>query len=214
MILLLENKTIRQNNIDFTNYNNIETILGDDKCNPILDIFLRDNSIFSEYDMIIIHENIYYQDKREELFKNLEKYCEDKKLVKFSGNNSQSYLNENILTLSAKKLYENIEIYLTEDKAEQSNILMLAYGKNWDLNPLLNILQELNLFIENFDEGGEIDFDDFEDDFDLLQLKRILKEEEYQLLYKNLDFEDEVSIEEMRILSYNFKTLIQVKSND
>ncbi|MDQ7046339.1 MAG: hypothetical protein Q9M39_01435 [Sulfurovum sp.] len=89
----------------------------------------------------------------------------------------------------------------------------MAYGKNWDLNPLLNTLEELNIFIENFDEDEEINFDEFEDDFDLLTFKKILKDEEYQSLYKNLDFADEVSIDEMRILSDNFKTLIQTKAS-
>lgn len=217
MILLIENKRDRiggfeERSIDFDKYPNIEVILYDDKCNNILDEFLEDNNKFNEYDTIIIHETIYYKDKVETLFKVLEQYVKSKNktLVKFSGHNTQSSFMNNILTITPSKLYQYLEIFLNEDN---SNILMLAYGKYWDLNPLLNILEKLNLFIENFNEDEEIDFDEFEDDFDLLELKTILKDEEYQLLYTNLEFNDEVSLEEMKILSHNFENLIKEKIN-
>lgn len=215
MILLLENRRdriggIEQSGIEFSKYPHVEVILYD-KCNDILDDFLEDNNQFNKYDTIIIHESIYYDNKRDELFKVLNNFCIDKKLIIFSGNHSQSSLSNNTLTLTPKKLYENLEIFLKEDNP---NILMLSYGKNWDLNPLLNTVEKLNIFIENFDEDEEIDFDEFEDDFDLLTLKKILKEEEYQSLFKNLDFGDEVSIGEVKILADNFKMLIEEKAND
>jgi len=220
MILLLENKRdriggIEERGIDFSKYNkNLEVILYNEKCNDMLDKFLKDNNQFDKYDTIIIHESIYHDNKRDELFKVLKKFCIDKKLIIFSGNHSQSSLSNNTLTLTPKKLYENLETFLKEYDNDNSNILMLSYGKDWDLNPLLNTLEELNIFIENFDEDEESDFDEFEDDLDLLALKKIFKDEEYQSLYKNLDFEDEVSLEEMKILACNIKTLIKEKAND
>jgi len=209
-IILLENQTIRQQGIQI----NCEKILGNENCNEKLENFMKNNSIFDEYDVIIIHENIYLESERKKLFNELESYCNEKYLVKFSGNNSQSSINNKILSLSAKTLYENIEEYLNENKSGQANILMLAYGKYWDLNKLLNILQSLNLFIEEFDEEFEIDFDEFEDDFDLLELKKILSKEDYKSLFINLnDFEDDINLEQINILASNFEQLIQEKSN-
>lgn len=213
MILLLENKRdriggIERSGIQFTEYS--EVILYDEKCNNILDNFLENNNQFDKYDTIIIHESIYYEEKRESLFSQLEKYArkENKTLVKFSGSNSQSSFSKNILTLSAEKLYQNLETFLKENN---SNILILAYGRDWDLNPLLNTLEVLNIFIEDFEKDNEIDFDEFEDDFDLLELKHIFKEQEYQALFKNLDFKNEVSREEMIILASNLQMIIREK---
>ena len=209
-IILLENQTTRQQGIQI----NCEKILGNENCNEKLENFMKNNSIFDEYDVIIIHENIYLESERKKLFNELESYCNEKYLVKFSGNNSQSSINNKILSLSAKTLYENIEEYLKENKSGQANILMLAYGKYWDLNKLLNILQSLNLFIEEFDEENEIDFDEFEDDFDLLELKKILSKEDYKSLFINIsDFEDDINLEQINILASNFEQLIQEKSN-
>lgn len=218
MILLLENRRdriggIKDSGIEFEKYKNIEVVLSDKNCNTILDNFLENLHQLDKYHTIIIHESIYHEEKREILFKALEQYIKNnnKILVKFSGHYSNSSFSNNILKVTPIKLYQNLETFLKE---YNPNILILAYGENWDLNPLLNALEELNVFIENFDEDEEIDFDEFEDDFDLLALKKILKEEEYQSLYKNLDFGDEVSIEEMKTLACNIKTLIKEKANE
>jgi len=217
-IILLENITKRQQStkINFENLNHLENILGEENCNNKLDKFMNDNSIFNNYDVIIIHESIYFESERKSLFQILEKYCINNRiLVKFSGNNSQSSLNQNILTLSSEKFYGNIEIYLSENEKNKANILMLAYGKNWKLNPLLNTLQSLNIFIENFNGEEEIDFDEFEDDFELLKLKIILNKEEYQKLFKNIEeLDDEISIEQIKTITYNLQKLIKSKSNE
>jgi len=98
MILLLENKRdriggIEERGIDFSKYPHIKVILYDDKCDKILDEFLDDNSKFDKYDTIIIHESIYDDNRRDELFKVLKEFCLDKKLIIFSGNHSQSSLS-------------------------------------------------------------------------------------------------------------------------
>jgi len=217
MILLLENRRdrvggIEEININFDKYKNIEVILYDDNCNHILDKFLENNNQFSKYDTIIIHESIYDDNRRDELFKVLKEFCLDKKLIIFSGYHPQASLSNNTLTLTPKKLYENLDTFLKEYKNDNSNILMLSYGKDWDLNPLCNYLEKLNIFIETLDKNNKYRSAKFKKDFGLFELQKILKEEEYQSLYKNLDFGYEVSIEEMKILSYNFKTLIQEKA--
>jgi len=217
MILLLENNSIRANKreINFENYNEVmKSVFSDAKCNSLLDNFLEDNYIFDEYKTIIIHENIYREEQRKELFKALESYAKNKNLVKFSGNNTQASLSDRTFQLSAEKFYENLEDFLEESQKNESNILMLAYGKDWDLNKLLNTLQLLNLFIEDYDEDEEIDFDEFEDDFDFLELKKILTDSDYKKLFKNLDdFEDDIDLEQIKVLAHNFKILIQEKSS-
>lgn len=119
------------------------------------------------------------------------------------------------MTLSAKKLYKNIEIYLSENEKNQSNILMLAYGKYWNLNPLLNTLEALNIFIENYSQDSLLDFDDFEDDFNLLELKKILKDLEYSLLYDGVnDYKDSINITQVKHLTTNLQNIIQSKANE
>lgn len=211
--------TIRQKNknIDFSKYKYLKPILGENECNHILQQFETKDNIFDAYDVIIIHESIYHKDKRVELFKSLETYCikKSKILVKFSGNNSQSFSYQSLMTLSAKKLYENIEIYLSENEKNQSNILMLAYGKYWNLNPLLNTLEVLNIFIENYSQDSLLDFDDFEDDFNLLELKKILKDLEYSLLYDGVnDYKDSINITQVKHLTTNLQNIIQSKANE
>jgi hypothetical protein len=219
MILFLENKTIRANNskINFKNYSDIlEVIFSNAKCNELLTKFLKNHNIFDNYNTIIIHEGIYIEEERKKLFKELKDYCKNKILVKFSGthSDSESLFTDKSLQISAKTIYKNLEFFLQEYKNSNSNILMLAYGKDWSLNKLLNNLQELNLFIENYDEYDEIDYDEFEDDFDLLELKKILSDKEYKFLFENLDnFEDEINLEQIKILAFNFKSLIQKKLN-
>jgi len=217
MILLIENKRDRiggfeERDIDFDKYPNIQVILYDDKCNNILDEFLEDNNKFNEYDTIIIHETIYYKDKVETLFKVLEQYIKSKNktLVKFSGQNTQSSFMNNILTIKPSKLYQYLEIFLNEDN---SNILMLAYGKNWDLNPLCNYLEKLNIFIETFEIRNTMRSAKFKKVYGLFELEKILEENEYKSLLKNLDFGYKVSLEEMKILSHNFENLIKEKIN-
>ncbi len=216
MILLLENKTIRatESKIDFSSYNDImEIVSTDEECDDLLDSFLCDPTVFNKYQIIMIHESIYREEWRKELFKKLENYCEDKSLVKFSGSNTSALVTNESLQLSDKNFYTNLEFFLQMYRDNKSNILMLAYGRYWDLNPLLNYLEKLNLFIENIDTEKEIRSSKFKQDFGLFSLKRILKDEEYQLLLENIDFKDQkVSMDAMIILASNFKKLIQEKS--
>ena len=217
MILLLENKTTRvdESDINFSYYDDIDimkALLTDEKCNNFLDDFLDDHTVFDKYDTIIIHESIYREEKRKEFFEELESYCKGKNLVKFSGNNTQALLTSISLDLSDKDLYTNLVDFLEEYRNNNHNILMLAYGKHWDLNKLLNVLQKLNLFIENY-EDEKLDFDEFEDDFDLLEFKNLLNNNEYNVLFRNLDnFENEISLEQIKVLASNFKKLIMEKS--
>jgi len=220
MILLLENKRERAYNskIDFQDYENdntLKTVFSDNPCDDLLDNFLEDQTIFDKYKTIIIHESIYKEEARKELFNKLEKYCKDenKSLIEFSGNNSQALVTNVSLKLSVKSLYENLETFLKMYREDMADILMLAYGIYWDLNPLLHYLEKLNIFIEDRNTKEKTRLSKFKKDYGLFSLKKILKEEEYQLLLKDLSFKgQEVNKEEMIILASNFQTLIQEKT--
>jgi hypothetical protein len=215
MILLLENKEIRQkNNTAAFNDKIIHNILGDEKCNKILSNFLQNESELDAYDTIIIHESIYSEDKRDELFKKLENFCKqtNKKIIKFSGNNTQAYLKDNLLEISSKSLYENLMVFVEEYAKNHANILMLAYGKNWYLNILLNILEKVNLLIEDSKED-DFDFDEFEDDFDLLKIQKILGDTKYQQLFADIDIDYEISLEQIKLFRNNLKSLIQEETD-
>jgi len=212
MILLLENKQLRQKKFEIKNISKIDNILGDEKCNEIISNFLKDNSIFNKYDTIIIHESIYFEEKRAILFETLKKYSKSKNLVIFSGSRDTSSLNKNILEISAKTMYVNLEDFINEYNNNHKELLILAYGKLWKFNFLLNILEKLNIFIdENFENDIELDFDEFEDDFDLFKIKEHISQEDYENIFSNIDdYEDEITLEQIIKLRDNLKKLIKV----
>ncbi len=224
-IIFFENKVARKDNysIDFAKYEKLETVFGDEKCNKVLDDFLEDNSMFDQYDTILIHATIYYENKRPELFRTLKEYCKNKiSLVMFSGGGDIGSLNNNILEVTAKSFYENIEIFLEKYQNDASNLLMLAYGENWDLNMLLNILEKLNILIEdNNDEKDDfVDFvefdsiDDFKVNFDFTKIKKVLNIDEYKSIFNDVDIYDyEINISQIKTIRDNLENLIQDKAN-
>ncbi len=208
-ILLLENKRERQKNyhIDFRNLKEIDNVLGDDECNGILKNFLDDNSIFDKYETIIIHKGIYFENARDKLFQDLKNYSKKKNLVIFSGENSQVSLRNNVLEVSAISIYKNIEEYVSEYSKNLANILILGYGKKWEANILLNILEKINIFIEENQDDEEFDFDEFEDEVDLLELKKL------NIVYATIvPYKNEIRNQEITILRDRLYTMIEEKS--
>jgi len=206
MILLLENKMNRLH--DSINNNpkaNIEILKGDSDCNAHLDNFLNNNNLYDTYTTIIIHESIYAEEKRENLFSKLESYCKatEKKLVIFSGNNAQASLCDDILRLSPQILYKYLKFYIKEEE-----LLVLAYGENASLNILLNTLELINLYVQK-DEDNTL-FDDFEDDVNLLKLKDILDTNEYNQFFHSMEgYEEHIDKNQISILANNLKKFIQ-----
>ncbi len=214
MILLLENKQSRQKNIEssLNNYSDcLSNILGDEACNHLLDDFLQDKSTFDKYDTIIIHESIYHDEERDQLFTEIKSYLQNKDLIKFSGNNIQVSLQEkNILQISPATLYENIEVFLDEYRKESSNILMLAYGRNWEMNILLNILEKLNIFIENNSKALNISI--FRRKSGLSTLNE-LNPDFYKILFEDINTK-KIDILEMEKIRNKFKQYIQESVNE
>jgi hypothetical protein len=216
-ILLLEDKidrdSLKQSNVDFDNFSFLETKFGD-KANDQLNKFIANNDDFNSYDTIIIHGSI--QCIEENIVSLLRTYCSknNKSLVIFSGGSDISSFQNNILEITAKSFYENIEVFLNH-YSNTSHVLMLAYGEIWALNILLNLLEKLNIFVENNEDNHVEDFDDFEDDFDLLKIKKLLNNIEYENLFRNIDKEiEEISISQIKIMSDNLKKLIEAKANE
>ncbi len=212
-ILLLENKDNRQDILTFNlkQYPFLNNVLGDNNCNSLLDNFLENQSIFAEYDIIIIHESIYYDAKREKLFAILNSFCSEKKVIKFSGNNTQFSLeNEFSLQLSSTSLYENLEIFLEAYKVDDSNILMLALGKNWYLNVLLNSLEKLNIFIENNNKPKQKSI--FSSKAGLTKIKAV-SPESYALIFSGID-SNTITTDQMNKVTDRLKKLIQDKANE
>jgi hypothetical protein len=218
-IIFFENKIDRKKNynIDFEKYSNLVSVFGNEKCNQELDRFLQDNNIIDQYDTILIHATIYYEDKRSELFKVLKEYCRNKiNLVIFSGGGDIGSLNNNILEVTARSFYENIEIFLERHQDTPNNLFMLAYGEYWDLNILLNTLEKINILIEDNDNNEFIeDYDEFEDDFNFLKIKKVLDIKEYKIIFTNIDInDDEIDINQIKTIRNNLISLINEKTNE
>jgi len=159
-ILLIEDRPQRQN--DFLKLSNIDLAKYEDFLDNKTDIDIDFDLSF--YDVIIAHQSIFINERKEILGK-IKKYCieNNKPLVLFSGNNEISYThNEHEeLVLNSKDIYSaNLILFLEEFQKQSLNIRILAFGNKWKLNILLNVLEEINIFIEkNTDE--DIDYDDF-----------------------------------------------------
>lgn len=111
------------------------------------------------YSTIICHRSAF-GDSDSNVLDNFKDHCKktQAQLVFFSGGISStfySYKDYEFLLLNSKSFYShNLQIYL-DDVLEKgnSNLRLLAYGKNWKINLLLNTLAKVNLFIsENIDK--------------------------------------------------------------
>ena len=170
----------------------LEVVFGKNACNNLLDKFMKNSEVFNNYTTIIIHASIYQPDKREELFDKLKEY-DDTNIVIFSGESAISLIG-NVLILPANILYgENLEIFLKESKP---HLLMLGFGKNWKPSILLNVLEKLNLFIEK-NHLPNVDFDVFEGDVELLEIKEVMNDEAYLQFINKTAYEDRISQEQI-----------------
>lgn len=146
-ILLIEDRTERQKkfteetDFDFDNYTEIldnKTILNKES--------------LEGYSTIITHRSAFGKDNKNTL-DFLKDYCADSKvnLVFFSGGITATYYTQStfeFLLLNSKSFYgSNLKLFLEEAKNSEPNLLLLAYGENWQVNIMLNTLSKINLFI-------------------------------------------------------------------
>lgn len=215
-VLLLEDKierdSLQQANINFDKFENFKAVLGKNDC----DAFLNDFEHLDIFEVIIVHASIGCSDKNS-VIQEIKKYCSDKNkiLVTFSGGGDIGSFINNTLEITAKSLYTNLHIFLSHYPDPSSHILMLAYGEKWSINIFLNILEKLNIFIENNKDDLIEDYDDFEDDFDLIRLKSIIGYEEYESkISKNKNSNQTIGLSQIAMIRDNLANLIQDQVNE
>jgi len=147
-ILLIEDRIERQ---DFFSK---ETGFKFDDYAEVLDNRISLDSIDLEnYSTIICHRSAF-GDLNSNVLDYLKDHCKKTKtqLVFFSGGISSTFYSHNdyeFLLLNSKAFYgQNLKLYLDEIlKNEISNLRLIAYGKNWKINIMLDVLSKINMFI-------------------------------------------------------------------
>ena len=181
-ILLIEDRVERQKKftedtgIDVKNYSDIldnQTTL--------------DKDTLENYSTIITHRSAY-GNVDEDILGYLKEYCSNTKtkLVFFSGGISSTYYSNikyEFLLLNSKSFYsKNLKLFLDDfTTTNKANLLLLAYGINWKINVMLNVLSKINLFISNEriiledNDEGLVDFDEFKDETNIDSISDIIK---------------------------------------
>ena len=157
-VLLIEDRAERQkdllksSDVNLKKHSDILDNMIEDKFENFIKDIKNNNFDLTSYDVIIAHQSIFIEDKRE-LLSIIKNSCkEGKKLVLFSGDmeiSSYSNVEYEELVLSSKKLYsKNLELFLKEFEEGKINIRILTFGIYWKINIMLNVLEKINLFIE------------------------------------------------------------------
>ena len=175
-ILLIEDRAKRQQlfmndtGIDLSIYSDIlNNEIDKDYYKQILD----DKIDLSQYDIIISHKSVGDKNSGKVIDK-LKKHCKLAKtsLTLFSGGISANYYNDDNdfieMEINSKTFYStNLELFLKAVKENKENILMLPYGQKWKLNIILNILEKLNRFIEQYLDKESILYKKFTKEVDI-----------------------------------------------
>lgn len=158
-ILLIEDRERRQQifventGFDFEKYSSILDNFTEDKYKLFKTSVIEDKFDFSLYDVIISHKSAYEDDNSIILAK-LEQYCKENKkfFILFSGGIDTNYYNNEefeYLEMHSETFYsENLTLFLENIQNNEINPLILCYGKYWEINVALNILEKLNYAIE------------------------------------------------------------------
>lgn len=162
-ILLIEDRSKRQRlfmedtGIDLSKYSSIVENAVDEKYNQVYNDLLKESFNFDDYEIIISHKSAY-DDDTSAILHRLENYCkmQEKKLILFSGGIDSVYYHKEgryeHLELNSKLFYShNLELFLESYIINSFNILSLAYGKQWRLNILIEVLEKTNLYLEQND---------------------------------------------------------------
>lgn len=213
-VLLLEDKiqrdSLKQANINFSKFTNLEAKFGEDACSQ----FLNDLEYLNSFDVIIVHASIRCVENQN-IIQEIKKHCseKDKTLVIFSGGGDIGHFKNNTLEVTAKSLYTNLPAFLSH-YPDSSHALMLAYGEKWSINIMLNIIEKLNIFIEDNKDDLTEDYDDFEDDFDLIRLRSIIGIDEYtSKISKNKNSNQTIGMSQIKLIKDNLVELIMGKVN-
>ena len=161
-VLLIEDRYKRQQlfrkqtGIKLEKYSDILDNCIEDKYNAFLNEILLSEFDLTSYDIIITHKSAFGEDN-DVILKTLTEHCKKytKPLVLFSGGIVGNYYNREVyevLELNSKTFYsQNLTLFLDAIKEENENLLMLPYGRQWQLNIILNVIESLNLYIDTKD---------------------------------------------------------------
>lgn len=156
-ILLIDDRKERQTK--FTNETGIElglyanildNITGDEYYEYVR--ILSQDTFELEHDVIIVHRSAFGEVDIN-ILDRLKKYCQEnnKKLIFFSGGISSTFYLEKpfeFLLVNSKIFYSNnLKIFLDDVLLGDLNIVKIGYGNQWKLNLMLNILEQINKFI-------------------------------------------------------------------
>ena len=151
-ILLIEDRVERQKK--FTEDTGIKL----EEYSDILDnVTSLDKTSLDKYSIIVTHRSAF-ENRSENSLDFLKKHCETThtQLVFFSGGISSTYYSKTkfeFLLLNSKSFYnKNLKEFLDDfrDKMntdKNGNILLLGYGKYWEINIILNTISKINMFI-------------------------------------------------------------------
>lgn len=166
-IALIEDRVKRQkdflekNNINFNSYLDLLDNFIEEKANNLLENIVNDSFDLLEYEIIICHKSVEYDNKNSVIISNLKKYCKfhNKILVLFSGGISVNYYDNSefeYLELHSKTFYsQNLVLFLEAVKTNNEDIMMLCYGEQWKKNIVANVLEKTNLSIFDIKNGLE-----------------------------------------------------------
>ena len=189
MILLIEDRTERQNrftsqtgiDLDKKKYTNIIDNKISKEYDKLFAEFKNDNYNLDKYSIIITHRSAFSK-KNSEILDKLKEYCkrERKTLIFFSGgiSNSVHFTTPfEFLLLNSKTFYSNnLKIFLKDYiKNDKANIRILAYGKDWSINLLLNKLEKINLFICTNKHEEMIEYEEFKDEIKIKDIENFIK---------------------------------------
>lgn len=160
-ILLLEDRLERQRQylepigINLSNYEyvDVQTTLSD---------LLK----LEDYAVFIIHQSAINESNKKIL---LNIKSQSKPIVIFSGGIYTTYRNiigkSEHLYLNSRILYsENLHLFLNEIGNKNINLLLLAYGKKWEFNNILNVLEKVNTYINKGNKETPVNYEDFNED--------------------------------------------------
>lgn len=106
-----------------------------------------------KYSAIICHRSAFGESTNNVLDR-LKEHCKktETQLVFFSGGISSTFYSKTtyeFLLLNSKSFYnQNLEIYLDKVmNCSTSNLGIIAYGENWKINQMLDVLTKVNIFI-------------------------------------------------------------------
>jgi len=195
-ILLIEDRADRQRKftkIDFSKYPMVDNKIGD-AYKEIEKAFNEERFELHDYDVIISHRSAFGENNSKVLSK-LKEFCKEskKQLILFSGGISVPFYTTTpfeSLSINSKELYgDNLELFLEEAKVNNhSNLLLLAYGKNWELNILLNTLEKINMFLVKNEKS--ITYNRFKFDTKYKTIEKLIDFEEYNSGFTKEDIED------------------------